>query len=326
VAQHPQRWTLLHLAAAAADFVPASNGKAMLAALLAYGADASRLDSKGQAPVFLAVAADRQQLVSALLEASPNVLNQRDAFMRTPLHHAAFKGAVSVVKVLLKHGAILNVQDDASKTPMDYAKEEGHAAIIALLTPRDPNEQLDFKLPPGGGLVEGGEQHEPGNDSAELGLALGVTVSFILLCCGCACARRRRAKVARVDVEPPKILVDPMSYGKESLAIVDTEESLGPRLGAVAETGLYMPQPPKVPKRVRSKGKKKKSSEDVSELALCVVEATPVVDIQSPSSSLPSPRRHSHSPSTLASQRRSREREMRRSRSQIYSTKGFADA
>jgi len=87
-----------------------------------------------------------------------------------------------------------------------------------------------------------------------------------------------------------------------------------------------------------------------SETADCAVETTQVVEIDCPFPASPrrhshspeeteqvvqdlailnqidcpfpaSPRRHSHSPSSKASQRRAREREIRRSRSQIYSTK-----
>jgi hypothetical protein len=338
----------------------------MVAALLAHGADASRLDSRRQSPLFLAVAADRQRLVEALLEASPTVLNQQDAQLRTPLHHAALLGARSVVQLLLRQGARVDIQDIAGKLPLDYAVEEGHMAIVTLLTPRD--EEFDFKLPPNGGLVEGGGTEQPPEDnSVVLGAVLGGIASFVMVCTAIACVRRRRAKVANdilpPKLLPPKILVDPMGSEKayESyLAALDGEESLGPRLGAVGTWSIKaqlrdtrpprlshlvqelkdnlvqdtLPLGPRVKRQLSSAGQKKKSSEKESEIDQFVAETTPfettqiemiqnnflktqVADIPPPLGP-PSPLCHSRS---LASQKRAREREERRSRSGIYATK-----
>lgn len=251
VAQHPQGWTLLHLATAAADYAPASNAEAMLAVLLAHGADASQLDNKEQPPLFLAVAADRSRLAAALLDAEPTLVNHQDVRQRTPLHHAALWGAKSVVKLLLKHNARLEVLDSASKTPLDYAMDEGHAAIAALLVPHD--EEFDFKLPPNGGLIEGGgaEEEPQGDGHVILGGVLGGVASLILLCVAVCCARaRRRAKVlAEEMVPPPKVIVDPMASAKPRFEIQDIKKSnpdfLGPRLGATVNTKLRGPQPPR---------------------------------------------------------------------------------
>lgn len=338
VAQHPWSWSLLHLATAAADFAPSGAGEAMLSVLLAHGADASNLDRKGQSPLFLAVAADRHQLAASLLKASPAALHHQDYQQRTPLHHAALLGALSVVKLLLRHGARLDGRDVASKTPLDYAIEEGHPAIAALLTPRDPKNEMDFKLPPNGGCVEGcafgGD--ESGDGHVVLGGVLGGVASIILACAALCCARRRRPKVAMEDIGPPRVIVDPISSDKPYPAIHDTKESIGPQLGAIANTRLEQPQPPMVKKRLKFSRKKRKDSEKNSEAALSIDEdigQTPVVEafplsidedvgpaqvVEFGSPGPPSPRRHSHSP---ASQRRARERTERRSRSQIYSTR-----
>eukprot|EP00746_Dinoflagellata_sp_MGD_P168302 gnl/MRDRNA2_/MRDRNA2_99652_c0_seq1.p1 gnl/MRDRNA2_/MRDRNA2_99652_c0~~gnl/MRDRNA2_/MRDRNA2_99652_c0_seq1.p1 ORF type:complete len:561 (+),score=105.99 gnl/MRDRNA2_/MRDRNA2_99652_c0_seq1:214-1896(+) len=328
VAQHLQSWSLLHLATAAADFAPSSHGEAMLSVLLAHGADASYLDSKGQSPLFLAVATDRSPLVAALLEASPTALHHQDFQQRTPLHHAALRGARSVVKLLLKHGARLDVRDIAAKTPLDYAMDEGHTKIALLLTPRDKDE-FDFQLPPNGGLIEGGliDDSKHGDGHVVLGGVLGGLASVCLLCIACICvrARRRRCKVLAEDIAPPKIIVDPMGPAKPALAIHDAKDSLGPRLGVIANTEQRGPQPPKIKKRLKSPGKKTKSPEKISDTALCVaeevVERTEVEEIASPGP--PSPNRHQSraSPKSSASQRRARERLERRSRSQIYSTR-----
>jgi hypothetical protein len=247
----------------------------------------------------------------------------------------------------LQHGARIDVRDIASKTPLDYAIDEGHAKIATLLTPRE--QELDFQLPPDGGLIEGGlEDGEHGDGNVVLGGVLGGLASVICLCIALVCvrSRRRRSKVMAEDIMAPKIIVDPMGSAKPGLAIQDhrgshrgsakpglaiqdATESLGPRLGAIANTteerGPQPPQPPKVKKRLKSPGKKTKSPEKYPETAPCVaddvVERTEVEEIASPGPPSPSRQQSRHSPTSSASQRRARERLERRSRSQMYSTR-----
>merc|ERR1711904_467278 len=237
-----------------------------------------------------------------------------------------------------KHNARLEVLDSASKTPLDYAMDEGHAAIAALLVPHD--EEFDFKLPPNGGLIEGGgaEEEPQGDGHVILGGVLGGVASLILLCVAVCCVRaRRRAKVlAEEMVPPPKVIVDPMASAKPRFEIQDIKKSnpdfLGPRLGATVNTELGGPQPPKVKKRLKSRGKKVKNSETNSEPDVCVaedvVETTQVEEIysartdflpalQSPALQSPS----QHHTTSAASQKRARERLARRSSSQIYTTR-----
>jgi hypothetical protein len=247
---------------------------------------------------------------------------------------------------------------------LDYAIDEGHAKIAILLTPRE--QELDFQLPPDGGLIEGGlEDGEHGDGNVVLGGVLGGLASVICLCIALVCvrSRRRRSKVMAEDIMAPKIIVDPMGSAKPGLAIQDhrgshrgstkpglaiqdhrgshrgsakpglaiqdATESLGPRLGAIANTteerGPQPPQPPKVKKRLKSPGKKTKSPEKYPETAPCVaddvVERTEVEEIASPGPPSPSRQQSRHSPTSSASQRRARERLERRSRSQMYSTR-----
>lgn len=52
---------------------------------------------------------------------------------RTPLHAAADRGHLPVVKLLLQHGAAVNAQDNNRKTPLQLAMANGHVDVALLL-------------------------------------------------------------------------------------------------------------------------------------------------------------------------------------------------
>jgi len=174
-------------------------GQAVVEVLLANGADASREDSQGQTPLFLAAKTGRRKLVELLLDsAGPSALLHRDLQQRTVLHCAALAGASGVVQFLLWRGAARDARDVTSRTPLDYAEGEGHTEIIELLTsPHSGPDPGKFELPPDGGQIEGdGVEETAGDNGAALGAALGCSASFLVLCCVCYVARRKRAKVS----------------------------------------------------------------------------------------------------------------------------------
>ncbi|KAJ7977476.1 putative Ankyrin repeat family protein [Quillaja saponaria] len=64
------------------------------------------------------------------------MVNGRDQNGWTPLHRAAFKGRIEIVKLLLDHGALVDVVDDAGYTPLHCAVEMGHVQVALLLVAR----------------------------------------------------------------------------------------------------------------------------------------------------------------------------------------------
>ena len=51
----------------------------------------------------------------------------------TALHYATADGNLSVVNILLHHGADLGMWDDKGRTPLDYAIRFGHHEVASLL-------------------------------------------------------------------------------------------------------------------------------------------------------------------------------------------------
>ena len=58
----------------------------------------------------------------------------RDGDGATPLHFAASRGHLSVVKWLVFHGAKADEKDDCGRTPLDDAAENRHADVVELLS------------------------------------------------------------------------------------------------------------------------------------------------------------------------------------------------
>ena len=54
-------------------------------------------------------------------------------FLNTPLHEAAIKGRIIVVKLLVNRGSDLNAQDKYGDTPLHNAAYYGHKAVVKLL-------------------------------------------------------------------------------------------------------------------------------------------------------------------------------------------------
>ncbi len=62
--------------------------------------------------------------VSALVRRNPELINERDEFGATALHHAAFGGHRAVAQLLVQHGAEINARDaEFGATPAGWAIE-----------------------------------------------------------------------------------------------------------------------------------------------------------------------------------------------------------
>ena len=116
----------------------------MAAALVKAGADVSVAEKTSwrRRPVQLAAAAGHYSLVADMLRRSPSEVRSVDAMMFTPLHSAAVRGHVDVVRLLLDAGAEVDAADDRGRTPLFRAAEYGRAAVVDLLV--DCGAHLDW--------------------------------------------------------------------------------------------------------------------------------------------------------------------------------------
>jgi hypothetical protein len=104
--------------------------------LLAHGARVDAKDDDGITALYLAVESGKTGLVRLLLEkgADPGVQMARGMEKgRTPLHVAAGKGNVEIVKALLEFKAPANVVDHEGATPLLLAEGHDHAEVAQML-------------------------------------------------------------------------------------------------------------------------------------------------------------------------------------------------
>jgi len=143
-----------------------------VAALLARGFDPNTLSEAGQTPLYLALR-DGSPKVTQLLLAAPDLrvdqanqvgetalmmaalkgdlavsreLIKRGAKVRrsgwTPLHYAASSPQVSVVELMLQHGADIDAQAPNGNTALMMAARYGEEDSVSLLLARGANKRL----------------------------------------------------------------------------------------------------------------------------------------------------------------------------------------
>lgn len=87
----------------------------------------------------------RLQAVKFWLRKNPNLINEteNDTFLCSPLHFAAQKGHIEIVKYLIKSGAQIEFKNLTGTTPLHWAAQNGHLEIVKILISHgaDPNSK-----------------------------------------------------------------------------------------------------------------------------------------------------------------------------------------
>ena len=93
------------------------------------------VEGRGKAPIHLAIAHGRDDIVETLLAHGANVMAKSDGSW-TPLHNACDQGTVRVVKVLLGAGADINARLLNGMMPLHIAAQAGHLEVVQCLLER----------------------------------------------------------------------------------------------------------------------------------------------------------------------------------------------
>ncbi len=86
----------------------------------------------GDYPINIAATRGKPDELVALLEAGADI-NQRGEHGYTPLHNAVEQGHISIVKYLLKRGAIREIINNDGQTPEQLARILGENRISSVL-------------------------------------------------------------------------------------------------------------------------------------------------------------------------------------------------
>ncbi|ABK44500.1 Ankyrin repeat-like protein [Magnetococcus marinus MC-1] len=103
--------------ASALLFAVAMGDSAVVEVLLDAGADPQEITPEGSSLLHLACTHENEDLLKQLLLVTPNRINHQDNEGNTPLHIAAQKSSLAVVKCLLEQGANPNILNDQGECP-----------------------------------------------------------------------------------------------------------------------------------------------------------------------------------------------------------------
>ena len=114
---------------------------------LFYGSDIQRQTKLGDTAIHAACYGKQVDVVKFLLPKYPDAINMPGYQGNTPLHIAATKQSMSLVKFLLHHGASINRVNSNNETPADIARNKGYTDIQMLLQMLDKIPEVVPTLP-----------------------------------------------------------------------------------------------------------------------------------------------------------------------------------
>lgn len=98
-------------------------------------ANVNAVEGRGKAPIHLAIAHGRDDIVEVLLAHGADYMAKSDGSW-TPLHNACEQGTVKVVKILMSAGADINARLLNGMTPLHVAAQAGHLEVVQCLLER----------------------------------------------------------------------------------------------------------------------------------------------------------------------------------------------
>ena len=101
--------------------------------LLSLGANVNTKDEDGATPLMWAAAKGYSDVAKLLIEHGANVNVQEKELGFTPLIISVVRGHANVVKLLIEHGADVNAKDKYGHTPLAIAIASGRRDIVRIL-------------------------------------------------------------------------------------------------------------------------------------------------------------------------------------------------
>lgn len=113
--------------------------------LIQKEADISAVDKNDKTAVFLAAEENQLNALETLLKHDTvrQMINVSDRYDNDPLHIAAMKGYLPIVRCLLKNGADMESKNEEEQTPLHLASKFGRTNIVRELVKQDKNAVND---------------------------------------------------------------------------------------------------------------------------------------------------------------------------------------
>ncbi|KAH0545483.1 hypothetical protein FGG08_000484 [Glutinoglossum americanum] len=127
--KNAEGYTALHAAVSAGSI-------SAVAQLIDAGADINAANKLGSTAIYLAATKGREAVLQLLLDRRSDIIDTRGGLYGTPLQRSCRFGHEWMVRLLLDHGADVNVQDGTDFTALQAAAGHGHAALARLLLQR----------------------------------------------------------------------------------------------------------------------------------------------------------------------------------------------
>jgi hypothetical protein len=121
---------------------------AIVRLLLEHGAKVDVVDAFGTTPLMMAVVKNNMALMKTLIADGKASLGAVDNDGRTPLHHAAARGTLDTIRLLLHVGASIEARDNVGHSPPDYAmiskRRRAYEVLRITRNEIDPADVLRF--------------------------------------------------------------------------------------------------------------------------------------------------------------------------------------